>query len=67
MFKGVNWADAAERAIRTFVQAASAAMLVELAGGGGWNDIPVAASVGAFAGFLSLLMMVAGPLKPSSG
>lgn len=64
MFSSVKWRDAAERAIRTFIQAGAAAMLVELGAGGGWNDVPQAASVGAFAGLISLLMMVAGP-KPS--
>ena len=51
------------RPVRTFAQATAAAMLVDLSDGGAWSDLPQAASIGAFAGLISLLMLVAGP-KP---
>lgn len=57
--------DALERAARTFAQATAAAMLVELGReGAAWSTFLPAASVGAFAGVIALLMAVAGPLAP---
>ena len=54
--------DALERAARTFAQATAAAMVVELTReGAAWDALIPAASVGAFAGLLALLMVVAGP------
>lgn len=59
--------DALERAARTFAQATAASMVVELAReGADWSAFLPAASVGAFAGVLALLMVAAGPLAPRS-
>lgn len=56
--------DALERAARTFVQAAaSAALVVLVKDGAGWEVVPAAASIGAFAGLISLVAMFAVPPK----
>lgn len=61
----MKYSDAAERAARTFAQTTAAFMVVELVkDGASWATVPEAASVGAFAGFIALLMAVAGPLAP---
>lgn len=62
-----KYGPALERAARTFVQTTAAVMVVELAkSDASWVTIPAAASVGAFAGLLALLMAVAGPLAPKA-
>lgn len=49
--------DAGERAARTFIQASTGAVIPLLVvDGAAWDDIPKAASVGAFAGIISWLM-----------
>ena len=59
--------DAVERAARTFMQTTAAVMVVELVkDGASWVTVPASASVGAFAGFIALLMAIAGPLAPRS-
>lgn len=60
-----GYLGAAERAARTFAQTTAAVMVGELVrDGAAWSDVPTAASIGGFAGFLALLMAVAGPLAP---
>ena len=57
--------NAIERSGRTFVQTTAAIMVVELVkDGASWGTLPEAASVGAFAGVIALLMAIAGPLSP---
>jgi hypothetical protein len=60
-----RWKDALERAVRTFAQATAAAMMVELGREGAtWSAFLPAASVGAFAGVLALLLAVAKTTAP---
>ncbi len=56
------WLAAIERALRTFIQAASAAALVLMTQeGASWSVLPEAASVGAFAGLIAFVAMFAVP------
>jgi len=62
MFSDVNWPDALERAVRTFVQTAAGALLALLSiEGASWDDVPQAALAAAFAGLLAVVAYVASP------
>jgi hypothetical protein len=69
MWTRIFWRDTLERLGKTFVQATLAVMLPALMiDGASWSDIPKAASIGAFAGLLSVGMSVLSRLRgdPSS-
>jgi hypothetical protein len=60
--------SAVERALRTAGQTTAAVAVAELLkDGASWITVPQAASIGAFAGFIALLMAVAGPTAPRQG
>ncbi len=67
MWTRIFWLDAIERAVKTFVQGTLAVMLPELIiDGASWSDIPKAASLGAFAGLLSVGFSVLSTLRGDS-